>query len=63
VVWEDLRVGLICADRDGNRVRIDRLNAEANTLSFHYLNDELRVQEGIQERAIDSFLTEGWYQA
>ena len=61
VVAGDLKIGLICADRDGNRVRIDRVDPEANTLAFHYLNDELRVQEGIQDRAIDSFLTEGWY--
>jgi len=55
----DLEVGLICADRDGNRIRIDRVGAD--TLSYHFLNDELRVQEGVQERPIDRFLTEGWY--
>jgi hypothetical protein len=55
----DLQVGLICADRDGNRIRIDHL--EAGKLSYHFLNDELRVQEGIQERSIDNFLSEGWY--
>ena len=54
----DLEVGLICADRDGNRVRIDRV---AGTVSYHFLNDELRVQEGIQERSVDQFLAEGWY--
>jgi hypothetical protein len=25
------------------------------------LNDELRVQEGIQELSIEQFLAEGWY--
>jgi hypothetical protein len=61
----DLEVGLICADRDGNRIRIDRIDKNADrgagTLSYHFLNDELRVQEGIQERSIDQFLAEGWY--
>jgi hypothetical protein len=56
-----LEVGLICADRDGNRIRIDRVDRDAKTLSYHYLNDELRVQEGIQERSIHAFLAEGWY--
>ena len=60
---DDLEVGLICADRDGNRVRIDRVNREAGTLAYHFLNDELRVQEGIQEPLIDDFLAEGWYLA
>ena len=46
-----LEVGLICADRD------------AGTLSCHFLNDELRVQEGVQERSIDQFLAEGWFMA
>jgi hypothetical protein len=64
----DLKVGLICADRDGNRIRIDRIHidgdkAEAGTLFYHFLNDELRVQEGIQERSIKQFLAEGWYTA
>jgi hypothetical protein len=59
----DLKVGLICADRDGNRIRIDHLDLDARTLSYHFLNDELRVQEGIQERSIDAFLEEGWYMA
>jgi hypothetical protein len=59
----DLRVGLICADRDGNRIRIDRIDHGAGTLSCHFLNDELRVQEGIQERSIEQFLAEGWYMA
>jgi hypothetical protein len=27
------------------------------------VNDELRVQEGIQERSIEDFLAEGWYMA
>jgi hypothetical protein len=56
-----LEVGLICADRDGNRVRIDRVDRDTRTLSYHFLNDELRVQEGVQERPIDQFLAEGWY--
>ncbi len=61
----DLEVGLICADRDGNRIRIDRINTDgdAQTLSYHFLNDELRVQEGVQERSIKQFLAEGWYMA
>jgi hypothetical protein len=61
----DLEVGLICADRDGNRIRVDRVNTDrdAGTISYHFLNDELRVQEGIQERSIDQFLAEGWYTA
>ena len=63
VTSNDLAVGLICADRDGNRVRIDRVDRQAGTLAYHFLNDELRVQEGIQERLIDEFLAEGWYRA
>ncbi len=61
----DLAVGLICADRDGNRIRIDRIDAagDAGTISYHFLNDELRVQEGIQERSIEQFLQQGWYLA
>ncbi len=58
-----LEVGLICADRDGNRIRIDRIDREARRLSYHFLNDELRVQEGIQERSFEEFLAEGWYVA
>jgi len=61
----DLEVGLICADRDGNRIRIDRVanhaDPAAGTVSYHFLNDELRVQEGIQQRSIEQFLAEGWY--
>jgi hypothetical protein len=60
---EDLKVGLICADRDGNRIRIDRVEREgpnSGQVSYHYLNDELRVQEGVQERTIEQFLAEGW---
>jgi hypothetical protein len=57
----DLEVGLICADRDGNRIRVDTIDHAAKTLSYHFLNDELRVQEGIQERSIERFLAEGWY--
>jgi hypothetical protein len=55
----DLAVGQICADRDGNRIRIDHF--EAGKLSYHFLNDELRVQEGIRETSIEKFLSEGWY--
>jgi len=58
---DDLAVGLICADRDGNRIRIDHLDHTNQTLSYHFLNDELRVQEGIQERSIEQFVAEGWY--
>jgi hypothetical protein len=58
-----LEVGLICADRDGNRIRIDHINRDSRKLSYHFLNDELRVQEGIQERSIEDFLAEGWYMA
>ena len=61
VTEPDLEVGLICADRDGNRIRVDRVDSSARTISYHFLNDELRVQEGIQEPSIDQFLTEGWY--
>jgi hypothetical protein len=57
----DLEVGLICADRDGNRARIDSMDRIAGTLSYHFLNDELRVQEGIQQQTIPQFLSEGWY--
>jgi hypothetical protein len=57
----DLEVGLVCADRDGNRIRIDRIDHAAAKLSYHFLNDELRVQEGIQERSIEQFLAEAWY--
>lgn len=58
-----VEVGLICADRDGNRIRIDHVDRAAGTLSYHFLNDELRVQEGIQQRPIDQFLAEGWFVA
>lgn len=58
-----LEVGLICADRDGNRIRIDHIDRAAGTLSYHFLNDELRVQEGIQNSSITQFLAEGWYVA
>ena len=58
---------MICADCDGNRVRIDRIDNNAGrgagTISYHFLNDELRVQEGIQERSIEQFLAQGWYVA
>ena len=58
---QDLQAGLFCADRDGNRIRLDRLDRDSQTLSYHFLNDELRVQEGIQDRSIAQFLAEGWY--
>ncbi len=60
VTADDLAVGLHCADRDGNRIRIDRLDRDAGTLVYHFLNDELRVQEGTQETSMESFLSEGW---
>jgi hypothetical protein len=63
VTADDLQVGLICADRDGNRVRVDRVNREQGTVAYHFLNDELRVQEGIQEPSIEKFLSEAWYLA
>ena len=63
VAVADLGVGVICADRDGNRIRIDRVDRGVETLSYHFLNDELRVQEGIQERSIAQFLAAGWYMA
>jgi hypothetical protein len=63
IISEDLAVGLICADRDGNRIRIDRVDRGASTLSYHFLNDELRVQEGVREVPIRAFLAEGWYLA
>jgi len=59
----DLVVGLICADHDGNRVRIDRIDVDRGSISYHFLNDELRVQEGVQERSIEQFLAQGWYVA
>ncbi len=60
---QDLQVGVICADRDCNRIRIDHVDRDAGTLSYHFLNDELRVQEGVQQRSIQQFLAEGWYMA
>jgi hypothetical protein len=60
-VERDLEVGLVCADRDGNRIRVDRVDPSAGTLSYHFLNDELRVQEGIQELSSEQFLAEAWY--
>ena len=60
---DDLAVGFICADRDGNRIRIDHVDRAAGKLSYHFLNDELRVQEGTQESLIEKFLSEGWYVA
>jgi hypothetical protein len=61
VTSDDLQVGLICADRDGNRVRVDRVDRESGMLAYHFLNDELRVQEGIRELPIGEFLAEAWY--
>jgi len=61
VTSDDLEVGLICSDRDGNRVRIDRVDRESGILAYHFLNDELRVQEGVREQPIGEFLAEGWY--
>jgi hypothetical protein len=63
VTSDDLEVGFICADRDGNRVRIDRLDRESGLIAYHFLNDELRVQEGVRELPIEEFLAEGWYLA
>jgi hypothetical protein len=63
VTSDDLEVGLICADRDGNRVRIDRLDRRSGIVAYHFLNDELRVQEGVRELPIEEFLAEGWYLA
>ena len=63
VAAADLQVGLICADRDGNRIRIDRVDGSEGQLAYHFLNDELRVQEGVREVAIEVFLREGWYAA
>jgi hypothetical protein len=67
VTKSDLRVGLICSDRDGNRIRIDHIDNNpdqgAATLSYHFLNDELRVQEGIQDCPMVQFVSEGWYMA
>jgi hypothetical protein len=63
VITDDLEVGLICADRDGNRVRIDRVNREQGTVAYHFLNDELRVQEGVREVSLAEFVAEGWYLA
>ncbi len=66
IAAEDLKVGLICADRDGNRIRVDRVqldNQDVGSLSYHFLNDELRVQEGVQERTVEQFLSEGWVMA
>ncbi len=63
---EDLKVGLICADRDGNRIRVDRVLRDdqgPGTLSYHFLNDELRVQEGVQDGTVEQFLSEGWVMA
>ncbi len=63
VTADDLKVGLVCADRDGNRIRIDRIAREAGRVAYHFLNDELRVQEGVQEPSIEAFLSQGWYVA
>jgi len=58
-----LVVGLICADRDGNRIRVDSVDRASGRLSYHFLNDELRVQEGVQSPSIEDFLSQGWYLA
>jgi hypothetical protein len=63
VAQNDLEVGLICADRDGNRIRVDSLDLDAGRVSYHFINDELRVQEGIQQSPIAQFLSDGWYLA
>jgi hypothetical protein len=63
VTSDDLQVGLICADPDGNRVRIDQVDRENGLIAYHFLNDELRVQEGVRELLIEEFLAEGWYLA
>ena len=66
VAEPDLEVGVICADRDGNRIRIDRIDSGdggARSISYHFLNDEMRVQEGIQEHSVEQFLALGWYMA
>ena len=63
VTLHDLEVGLICADRDGNRVRIDRVDGQSRIVAYHFLNDELRVQEGVRELSIEDFVAEGWYLA
>ena len=63
VTVEDLEVGLICADRDGNRVRIDRADRVSGIVAYHFLNDELRVQEGVREVPVAEFLAEAWYLA
>ena len=60
VTAADLAIGLICADCDGNRIRIDFVDRAADRVSYHFLNDELRVQEGIQELSIKEFLSQGW---
>jgi hypothetical protein len=63
VTADDLTVGFICADRDGNRMRIDHVDRATGRLSYHFLNDELRVQEGIQESFIGDFVRESKYAA
>lgn len=45
VTSHDLHVGLICADRDGNRIRIDRVDRPAGRIAYHFLNDELRCRK------------------
>jgi len=63
VAEADLETGRICADRDGNRIRIDSVDRAGGRLSYHFLNDELRVQEGIQQLPIQEFLAQGWRMA
>lgn len=61
VIPTDIKVALICADRDGNRIRIDHVDTIGGSLSYHFLNDELRVQEGVQQNSVHNFVSEGWY--
>ena len=63
VTSDDLQIALICSDSDGNRVRIDRVDRQSGLIAYHFLNDELRVQEGVRELPIEEFLSEGWYLA
>ena len=54
----------IVTEIDGEHVlivRIDRVDQTSGMLAYHFLNDELRVQEGIQEVPIEKFIAEGWY--
>jgi hypothetical protein len=57
---EDLKVGAVCVDRDGNSVRIDHINPEQGSVTYHFLNEELDVQEGVREFPLAKFLAENW---